>query len=50
MNDIDILTEKDDKDTYIRLDILYYCRRMSAYLLTNLKMQLDMVHGARILV
>ncbi len=49
VNNTDLLNVQDG-DGSIGPGILYYCKGMSAYLLTNLSTQLDKVNRARILV
>ncbi len=50
VDDTDLLTVQDGERTCIGPGILYYCKGMPAYLLTNMNTQLGMVNGARILV
>ncbi len=45
-----LLPVLDGKGTCIGSGILYYCKKMPAYLLTNINMQLSIVNGARTLV
>ncbi len=50
VDDTDLVIIQNGEETCIGLGILYYCKGMSAYLLTNMNMQLAMVNGAQTLI
>ncbi len=50
VDDTDLLTIKDGEKTCIRPNILYYCKKMPAYLPTNINSQHGMVNEAQTLI
>lgn len=50
VNDIDFLAVQNGVKACIKPSLQYYCKKMLAYLLTNLKIQLDIVNEAWISV